>query len=141
MWKSISAVLLFLSVPMYGQCGFTPCDDVMSSGDIVKPAQQVVTQITKDERSVLDVSNDIVNEYEAKVHEAQDSLEVAKEYRAMMTKAIIESHGITDTTDMTVNGLYILYNPYQNVIHWDNWSSPWGVTTVPGTDGLIGVGK
>lgn len=122
----LAGILLF-SMPMLGQVSFyAPSSDT-----------QTVTQITQGDRGMLDTVDDLVREYQDKRDAAQSDLDIINNYKRLVTEDIIKEHGIKDPANMTINGSYILYNPYHYEIEWWNGANSQPVQTTPNMWGPI----
>lgn len=134
MWKSISTVLFtILAIPVYSQQLTVTCPTggncyTTTTKTPTQETKPTVDKITKEERDQLDNVDLIVTDYQMKLKTAENALEDAMEYKQLITENIIKSHGIEDPANMTINGTFILYDPYRGLGGGYFTSPSWGVS-------------
>lgn len=153
-WYKLAGILLF-STPLLGQTGQTTfnnwgmtvtCDasgHCYSDTTIQDTKPQYVTKITASDRDVLDELDKLDEEVREKQADVDEDRKAVREIRQQLTEDIIKGYGIKDPSNMTINGLYILYTPsnYGNWIYTSptvttpSWIGP-GIT-LPGSTGGI----
>lgn len=124
------AGILVVSMPLFGQQVTVNCPPnngncyTITTPTATKQPDTTVTKIDKEERDRLDNVDLLVKDYTDKLKKAETDLKDVLEYQKLMTDMIINDHGIADTDNMTINGWFILYKPYNpSGILWNGGNS------------------